>query len=92
MTEIELEVLRLRLRIEAHQKLLTGIYTWLASSSPIAAKVIQDQFAKLREGHLALVIPGLPPATSDMIAAEFQSALDDVLREIEGNIRTRSAP
>jgi hypothetical protein len=34
MTEIELEILRLRLRAEVHQVLLRGLYTGLANISP----------------------------------------------------------
>ena len=49
MTEVELEILRLRLRVEVHQELLRGLYTGLANSSPTAAQVFginSQSFAK----------------------------------------------
>jgi hypothetical protein len=49
MTEVELEILRLRLRVEVHQELLRGLYTGLANSSPTAAQVFRDQFAILHQ-------------------------------------------
>jgi cobalamin biosynthesis protein CbiG len=88
MTEAELENLRLRLRVEVHQELLRGLYTGLANSSPTAAQGFRNQFAILRQGRSGIAIRGLPPATSDMIAAEYQEALEDVLSNIEAGFHT----
>jgi hypothetical protein len=88
MTEVELEILRLRLRVEVHQELLRGLYTGLANSSPTAAQVFRDQFAILRQERSKIAIRSLSPATSDMIAAEYQEALEDVLSNIEAGFRT----
>jgi hypothetical protein len=76
MTEIELEILRLRLRAEAHQVLLRGLYTGLANISPAVAQSCRDQF----EEHSKIVIRGLSPALSEMVAAEYQEALECTLK------------
>jgi hypothetical protein len=88
MTEVELEILRLRLRAEVHQVLLRGLYTGMANTSPSAAQGVRDQFAKLRQEHSKIVIRGLPPTSSDMVAAEYQEALEDALSHIEAGFRT----
>ena len=87
MTEAELEILRLKLRLEVHQVLLRGLYSGLANISPDAAQTCRNQFAALRQEHSKIVIRGLPPATSDMVAAEYQEALEDVLSNIEAGFR-----
>jgi hypothetical protein len=87
MTGVELEILRLRLRAEVHQVLLRGLYTGMANTSPTAAQMFRDQFVTLRREHSKMVIRGLPPASSDMIAAEYQEALEDVLSNIEVGFR-----
>ena len=87
MTEIDLEILRLRLRMEVHQVLLRGLYSGLANIFPSAAKMCRDQFATLRREHSKTAIRGLPPASSDLISAEYQEALEDVLSNIEAGLR-----
>jgi hypothetical protein len=46
MTENELEILRLKLKLEAHQVLLRGIYTGLANSSLTGPRAYRDPFAE----------------------------------------------
>jgi hypothetical protein len=87
MTETELEILRLRLRAEVHQLLLRGLYTGLANSSPTAAQEYRRQFAALRKQHSQLAIRGVDAAQSELIAGEFQEALEDVLSNIEAGFR-----
>ena len=87
MTEVELKILRLRLRQEVHQELLRGLYTGLANSSPTAAQAFRDRFADLRRNRSGIAIRGLPPAMSDMVAAEYQEALEDALSHIEAGFR-----
>jgi hypothetical protein len=88
MTEVELEILRSRLRQEVHQLLLRGLYTGLANSSPTAAQTFRDQCADLRKRHSQLAIRGVEPGQSDLIAGEFQDALEDALSNIEAGFRT----
>jgi hypothetical protein len=87
MTETELEILRLKLRLEVHRVLLRGLYTMWANTSPAAAQAQLDRFAALRAEHAKIVIPSLRPEYSDLIAEEYQDALDDTLSAIEAGIR-----
>jgi hypothetical protein len=87
MTEIKLEILRLKLKIEVHHVLLRGLYTGLANSSPTGPQAYRDRFADLRREHSKIAIPGIPPEYSDMISAEYQEALEDTLSSIETGFR-----
>jgi hypothetical protein len=59
------------------------LYTGLANSSPTAAQAFRDQFARLRQDHSKIALKGMTPEYSDLIAAEHQEALDDILTFIE---------
>ncbi len=87
MTERELEILRLKVKIEVLHVLLRGLYTGLANSSPNGARAYRDRFSMLRLEHAKIVIPGVPPEYSDLVAAEYQEVLDDTLSDIESGFR-----
>lgn len=87
MTEVELEILRLRLRLEVHQVLLRRLYTALANSLPSGPQPFRDQFAILRREHSQITIRGVSSEYSDMIAGEYQEVLDGVLSNIEARFR-----
>ena len=87
MTEAELEIFRLKIRLEVHQVLLRGLYTAPANSSPNGPQAYRDRFAALRKEHGKIAIPGLAPEYSDLISAEYQEALDDTLSDIESGFR-----
>ena len=87
MTEAELEAFRLKMQVQVLRVLVEGLYTGLANSSPDAAQVLRDQFARLRQEHSRIVLPNLPEGYSDMLAAEYQDALEETLRFIEDGIR-----
>ena len=87
MTEAELELVRLKMKIEALYALVHGLYTGLANSSPIAAKGFRDQFAALRQLHAQIVPPNMPPAYSDLVAAEYGEILSGYLTQIESGFR-----
>lgn len=83
MTPDEMEILRLKLRIEVVRVLLRGLYTALAKSSPAAAQALRDQFADLRQRHGQITLPGHPAVYSDMVAGEYQDELNNLLSFIE---------
>jgi hypothetical protein len=91
MTEGELEILRLKVKVEVLQLLLRGLYTGLANSSPGGAQAYRDQFSYLRKEQSQIVIRPTSPAYSELVAAEYQDALDDVLLYIEGGFSDRPA-
>jgi len=88
MTEAELDILRLKLKIEVHQLLLRGLYTGLVNSSPTGPQAYRDRFAALRQEHSKIAIPGIPPEYSDMLSGEYQEALEDTLSFIEAGFRS----
>lgn len=79
MTEADLETARLRLRIRALEEVLRAICTGL-SGLPEIADEYRAQLALLRQEHAQVVLEDRNPAESDMLAGEYQEALDDVLR------------
>jgi hypothetical protein len=88
MTETELEILRLKVRIEVLQVLIRGLYTGLANTSPAVAQTVRDRFSDLRQKHDKIALTGTTPEMSDLISAEYQEALDDALSHIESGIRS----
>ena len=87
MTPDELEVFRLKVRIVACELVLRAFYTALASTSPNAPQVMLGKFQELRKKHSTLAMKGYPPEVSDLMAAEYQDALDDLLNRLEsGNL------
>jgi hypothetical protein len=87
MTESELELLRLKLKIEAIVVLVRALYIGLANSSPTVTQAFRVNFSSLRESHSQVAIPGIPPEFSDLVAGEYQEALDDFLKLIESGFR-----
>ena len=87
MTEQELEVLRLKLQILVLQELVRMLYSGLANTSPAVAQTLRDQFAKLRKKHAQVALKNVPPEYSDMLAAEYQTALEDLLSLVESGFR-----
>jgi len=87
MTESELEILRIKMRLEVHQVLLRMLYTGLANSSPNGTQPYRDKFDALRKEHGKIAVPGLAPEYSDLISAEYQEALDDALSDIESGFK-----
>ena len=51
MTPEELELVRIKVRLEAIYVLLRGLYTGLANTSPTAAQAFRDSFQDLRQQH-----------------------------------------
>lgn len=59
------------------------LYTSLANNSPDGLQSVRAVFAQLRENHSQMVLSGTAPEFSDLVAAEYQAALDNLLRFIE---------
>jgi hypothetical protein len=88
VTPKELESFRMKMQLEALRVLVQGLYSALANSSPEASANLRERFAELRRSHGQVVIKGVDPAYSDMLAAEYQSALEDLLSSIEEKLRS----
>ena len=87
MTESDLEILRLKAGMEAMRVLIMMLYTGLAGISPNAATIILEKFSALRKEHRKIALQGIDPALSDLVAAEYQEALDDLLSFIESGLK-----
>lgn len=83
MDEMDLEILRLKAQLEAVRVLLRGVYTLLANSSSAAARGFRDQFEKLQQEHQKIALQKVDPAISDLMAAEYQEALSDLISFIQ---------
>ena len=83
MTPEELETFRMKMDIQALQLVLRGLYSELASGSPVANEAYRAAFATLREAQAKVVLRDVNPAYSDMLASEYQDALSELLDFIE---------
>lgn len=83
MTEQELEIIRLRIRLDVQQVLTHNLYTLLANSSPGLAHGFRQIFATLRAKQYDIVFKQVNPVYSDMMIGEYQEALDEYLNGIE---------
>lgn len=87
MTPEELDLFRLKVRVAVLLNLVRGLYTGLANSSPAAHEALLEKFSALRQDHSKIVLKGIAAEYSDMLAAEYQEALDEYLKDIESGLR-----
>lgn len=83
MTPQTLEIVRLKAQIHALQVLVRTLFVGVGMQSSTAADGVRQHFAALRAQHAQIALEHIDPAESDMVAAEFQEAVDDLLRFIE---------
>ena len=88
MSPQELELMQMKIKTEVSLTLIRGLYTCLANISPSARLGVEKIFSNLRQEHSLVVIKGLAPEYSDMVAAEAQEALEDVLKYIESGFHS----
>lgn len=87
MTEAELQTLRIIVHLKAMRTLVRGLYLEMASISPDGPCRYREKFIALRARPQKLALTGIDPALSDMAAAEYQRALDELLSYIEAGFR-----
>ena len=88
MSPQELELMQMKIKTEILLTLIRDLYTSSANILPVAKKSINYQFAKLRQEHSTMVIKGIPAEYSNLVAAEAQEALEDVLKYIESGFHS----
>jgi hypothetical protein len=86
LNRMELEQFRLKANILALKAMLRTLSGLFAASSPAHAQAMQDAFGRMRDTSARLVLTELDPASSDMIASEYQAIVDDLLRFIENGL------
>jgi hypothetical protein len=79
LTEAELQTLRIIVHLKAIRTLVRSLYIEMASRSPGGPKQYREKFTALRARPQKLCLTGIDPALSDMAAAEYQRALDELL-------------
>ena len=90
--EEELEIFRLKVQLEALRVVVRALLTGIANSSPDGPQILRERFAELRNKHSKITIPGLRTGYSDMLTAEYQEALEDLLSFIEAGLRPEPMP
>jgi hypothetical protein len=92
LTPEELEIFRLKVQLEALRVIVRALFLTIAKSSTTGPQILQDRFDDLRREHGKIMIPGLRPGYSDMLSAEYQEALKDLLSFIESGLGSKSTP
>lgn len=87
MTKKELETMRLKFKIEALTVCLSTLLRALSQSSTVFAESFLHSAKKTQNEYLKIVLPRHGASTSDMVAAEFQDAFDDLIKFLESEIR-----
>ncbi len=90
MSETDLEIFRLKMRLESVYVLLRALFSGIVNSAPDDSKAFLEAFAQLRKEHDKVALPDLPGEYSDFAAAEYQEALDDLLSYVEEGLRRPS--
>jgi hypothetical protein len=87
MTEEELAVLRLKVRIVALEALVHTLCSGMARTLPDAHQGMRDLFQRFRQDHSQIALKGVAPEYSDLVAGEYQEELDEVLKNAERYFR-----
>lgn len=86
MTPEELEIVRFKVKILALETVLDSFCNAVASSSPTAPAALRMKFQDFRKKHSKIVLPGYSAEYSDLLAGEYQEALDDILTKLENGL------
>ncbi len=91
LSRLELEQFRMKAGILALKAVMRTLGSLFAANSPAHAQALKEAFAGLRDTSARLVLSELDPASSDMIASEYQGIVDDLLRFIENGVAATAA-
>jgi hypothetical protein len=78
MTNEELETMRLKMRLQMRDQLIS-IAVPLAASTPAGEQALRRWGIRAREQTAALRWPGSEPATATLMQAEYSEALEEML-------------
>lgn len=85
MTNNELEIVKLRSQILALETILSMLCSALGRSFPSFSQSFHETGKLLKEEHSKVLLKGYSPEMSDLLAGEYQDALDSLLKYIENN-------
>ena len=91
MTEQELEIVRAKLKTEALTVIFLGVCNALARSFPSFGPSLLSTVKAKQIEYQKVVMKDVSPAISDLMAAEFQEAFDDLVKQIEKSISKQNS-
>ena len=86
MPEVDLEILRLRLRVEVLSVLVGLVCSALADASPVAANTLREKFAMLRDERNSSPATAASSEMEKLVSTEFLQALNDVLAKVDPSL------
>jgi hypothetical protein len=86
INRLELEHFRLKATILALKAMMRTMCGLFASCSPVHEQALHEAFARMRLTNAKLVLNELDPASSDMVASEYQAIMESLLVFIENGL------
>ena len=83
MTEQELEIVKLKMKIEALSLVFFGVCNALGRASPAFVPSLLSTVKEKQIEYQSIALKGISPEISDLMAAEFQEAFDDLISLME---------
>ena len=83
MTEQELEIVRLKMKIEALSLIFLGVCNALGRTSPAFLPSLLQTAKEKQTEYQSIALKGVSPEVSDLMAAEFQEAFSDLISLME---------
>ncbi len=87
MTEKELEIVRLKMKIEALSVILFGVCSALGRTFPSFLPSLLQSAKEKQIEYQAVTLKGIPPELSDLMAGEFQDAFSDLVSFMEKSVK-----
>ncbi|MDH4394224.1 MAG: hypothetical protein QE278_00970 [Limnobacter sp.] len=82
MTEQELEVIKLKLRVEAHSIMIVNLWRTLMSHDAKLAEKLQDSLDMIADANTDVVFSHMLPGFSNMLSDEFNEVILELNRRI----------
>ena len=89
MTEDDLEMIRINLRLKILLSLVGALYTVLAKIAPGSGTNLSDVISNLRKDVPSHPLSGLPDGYSELISGEMEDAFDEILGDLERQLRAK---
>jgi hypothetical protein len=86
MTEQELEIVRLKMKIEALSLIFFGVCNALGRTSPAFLPSLLKTAKEKQTEYQSIALKGVSPEVSDLMAAEFQEAFADLISVMEQSL------
>lgn len=90
MTEQELEVIKLKLRVEAHSILIVNLWRTLMSHDSSLAEKLQDNLDLIAEANSDVVFSHMLPGFSNLLSDEFSEVILELNKRINLGRENRS--